>query len=333
MYTERENFLRTLSGDHPDRFVNEWSPFEFIEMDPLLRYIYGNDRRKGHDSHDCFGTLFIWPEDQFSPMPHATGEDKVIKDIEEWKNSLRLPDLSIPDTDEAWEPVLNRVGAVDRSEKLVMGFMDTGIFERMHYLMGFEDTLCNLLVEPDACIALGRQLLAHKLEYARRLIDRIEPDIILAHDDWGEKIRLFMNPETWREIFKPLYQEFYGYIKSRGVLVMHHADSYCFDIVEDMVDLGIDVWQGCLPENDIPKAQAILQGRMTLMGGIDVALVDTEFATEEEIRSEVRRACAAYMPGGCFIPCITYGGIGTMYAHVDTIVKDEIQRLSPQFFG
>ncbi len=37
MYNERENFLRTLSGDHPDHFVNEWEPFELIDDNPPHR--------------------------------------------------------------------------------------------------------------------------------------------------------------------------------------------------------------------------------------------------------------------------------------------------------
>lgn len=65
-----------------------------------------------------------------------------------------------------------------------------------------------------------------------------------------------------------------------------------------MVDLGIDIWQGALPENDIPKLQKQLNGRMTLMGGIDAAIVDRADSTEEEIRKEVRRACQSYGPGG-----------------------------------
>ena len=55
---------------------------------------------------------------------------------------------------------------------------------------------------------------------------------------------------------------------------MHHADSFMEPIIEDMVDLGIDIWQGTLPQNDIPKLQKQLNGRMTLMGGIDASIVD-----------------------------------------------------------
>lgn len=35
----------------------------------------------------------------------------------------------------------------------------------------------------------------------------------------------------------------------------NHADSYLVPIVEDMAEIGIQVWQGVLPENDIPALQ------------------------------------------------------------------------------
>ena len=93
-----------------------------------------------------------------------------------------------------------------------------------------------------------------------------------------------------------------------------------------MIELKIDIWQGVLPQNDIPKLQKQIDGRMALMGGIDAAIVDREDATEEEIRREVRRVCDSYAPAGNFIPCITYGGPGPIYPHVDPIINDEIDR-------
>ena len=127
---------------------------------------------------------------------------------------------------------------------------------------------------------------------------------MFSHDDWGSKNSLFMSPETWREFIKPQYIKTYRYMKDHGVIVIHHADSFLEPIVEDMVDLGIDVWQGVLPQNDIPALQKQLDGRMTLMGGID-ARIDRQDSTEEEIRKETRRACETYGPGGGFIPALT----------------------------
>ena len=73
-----------------------------------------------------------------------------------------------------------------------------------------------------------------------------------------------------------------------------------------MAEIGIQVWQGVLPDNNIPSLQRHLKGRMVLMGGIGAA-IDRQDASEEEIRKYVRYVLKTCCPGGHFIPCITYG--------------------------
>jgi hypothetical protein len=115
---------------------------------------------------------------------------------------------------------------------------------------------------------------------------------------------------------------------------MHHADSFLEPIAEDMVELGIDVWQGALPENDIPKLQEQFAGRLAMMGGIDASLVDRADTEEAVIRGEARRACAEYGPGGHFIPCMTYGGPNSnIFPNVDATVSDEIQLYNKDTYG
>jgi methanogenic corrinoid protein MtbC1 len=132
-----------------------------------------------------------------------------------------------------------------------------------------------------------------------------------------------MQPDTWREFFKEPYRKFYGYIRSQGIVAIHHADSYCAPIVEDMVDIGIQIWQGALPENDVPKLLEQLDGRMVLMGGIGAA-IDRADTTEEEARTYVRQVLHDCCPYGHFIPCITYGAPGTVFKHVDPFINAEI---------
>ena len=49
-----------------------------------------------------------------------------------------------------------------------------------------------------------------------------------------------------------------------------------------MAEIGIQVWQGTLPENNIPALQKHLRGRLVLMGGMGAA-IDRADATPEEI--------------------------------------------------
>ena len=88
---------------------------------------------------------------------------------------------------------------------------------------------------------------------------------------------------------------------------MHHADCFCQPLVEDMVEIGIDTWQGAIPQNDIVEIQRITKGRLAMVGGVDGPKIDVENITEEEIRQEVRRAIDTYCPGGRFFPGIANG--------------------------
>lgn len=333
MLSPKQNLLETVKQNgKPDRLVNQYRPFVLLMSDPVYKFVRGN-RVRGKTTKDVWGTEIAWPEDQHGAMPHVTTENKVLKDITKCRE-LKVPDLAAAAKDpDSWEESLREASAVDREEKLVMGFMGTGVFEQLHFLMGFEDTLMNFLAEPEAMMELLDIVGEYRLTYMKLLVDNLKPDIILSHDDWGSKNSMFMSPDTWREMIKPQYTKIYGYAKEHGVIVMHHADSFMEPIVEDMVELGIDIWQGVLPQNDIVKLQELLQGRMVLMGGIDAAIVDCKDTPEDVIRSEVRRACSTYDPGGGFMPCMTYGGPGSIFPNVDEIVSDEIDRYNQEVYG
>lgn len=331
MLTPKENLLETIKVDgKPDRLVNQYEPFVHIGNDPLSVYTRGN-RVRGTNSVDRWGTEILFPQDAPGPMPHVTESNKVCPDVTEWEKYVKVPDLAANCSD-GWEAALASAAEVDRSEKLVMGFMGTGIFEQCHFLMGFEDTLMNFLLEPDDMKRLVARIAEYRFQYAKMIVDNLKPDAILSHDDWGAKHILFMDPDIWREFFKEHYRRIYGYMREHDVIVIHHADSFLEPIVEDMVEIGVQIWQGVLPENDIPKLQKQLGGRMTLMGGVD-ATIDRVDATEEEIRASVRKTCETYGPGGHFIPCITYGLAGTIYPHVDPIITDEINRYNKETYN
>jgi hypothetical protein len=334
MLTPKQNLLELLKPNgKPDRLVNQYQPFTPILVDPCGKFTRGN-RIKGQTTKDRWGTEIAWPEEQFAAMPHVTADNKVLPDITLWRNYVKVPDIVGACSDpEIWKPALEAADQVDKDKYLVMAFMGTGIFEQCHYLMGFEDTLANLLLEPDSMKELIGAISEFRFNYLKLLVDNLKPDVILSHDDWGSKRTMFMKPDTWREIIKPFYFKMYNYAHDNGVLIMHHADSFLEYIVEDMVEIGIDIWQGVLPQNDIPKIQKQLAGRMTLMGGIDAAIVDLPGASEDSIRAEVRRSCVTYGPGGGFFPSLTYGLPGSIHPNVDPIITDEIARYNLEVYG
>ena len=319
MLTPKENFYALLRSGRAPELVNQYEPFAFVNY-PLRQR---DQCPPGGEIRDSWGVTIRWPEGDPGDTPISTPRTKVCQDVTQWRRFVRAPLLDLPDS--MWEQAVREARSVDRSRYFVTCAVSCGLFERLHYLMGFEDTLVNFLLEPEAMHELLDFLTAWRIEYLRQVIQKLNPDFILFHDDWGAKDRLFMSPEVWREFFKARYQRIYGFAHEHGVRVIHHADSFLMPIAGDLADLGIDVWQGVLPENDIPTLQKILAGKVLLMGGIDVSAVDTECWTRERIKKEVERVCENYVPGGWYIPCMTYGSVGSVFPGVYEAISEEIQ--------
>ena len=329
--TAKEIFLELLKPDgKPERQLVQYEALQMALGDPIGGYLH-KGRMPGATITDRWGTVIEWPADAPGSMPLVTEENKVIKDITKWRDYVHAPAFIPHSSDpEVWESFRTKVRELAGDERLVAGFMGTGIFEQCHFLMPFQEVLTNLYDHPQEMHELIEYITEYRLAYVKHLIENLKPDVIFSHDDWGTKDALFMKPDMWREFFKEPYRRFYGYIREQGVIAIHHADSYLAPIVEDMAEIGIQVWQGVLPENDIPALQKRLGGSMVLMGGIGAA-IDRADATEDEVRRYVKNALHEYCPGGHFIPSITYGIAGTVYRHVDPWIDDEIVKYNMEY--
>ena len=322
MQTPKEIFLELLKPNgRPERVLKQYEALHMCLNDPINTYLRGN-RRRGSVSRDRWGTTISFPADAPGAIPVHTDGLTVCPDVTHWEETVHAPDLAA-NCAAGWEDCRAAARSAAGEEKLLAGFMGTGIFEQCHFLMGFENTLTALYEHPDEMHRLIDYITDYRLGYVKLLIDNLHPDVIFSHDDWGTKDALFMHPDMWRAFFKEPYRRFYGYIRSRGCIAIHHADSYLVPIVDDMAEIGIQVWQGVLPENDIPALQRHLQGKLVLMGGIGAA-IDRSDATAGEVCDYTRRTLRACCPGGHFIPSITYGLPGAVYPHIDRYIDETI---------
>ena len=322
MQTPKEIFLELLKPNgRPERALKQYEALHMCLNDPINTYLRGN-RRRGTVSRDRWGTTISFPADAPGAIPVHTDDLTVCPDVTHWEETVHAPDLAA-NCAAGWEDCRAAARSAAGEEKLLAGFMGTGIFEQCHFLMGFENTLTALYEHPDEMHRLIDYITDYRLGYVKLLIDNLHPDVIFSHDDWGTKDALFMHPDMWRAFFKEPYRRFYGYIRSRGCIAIHHADSYLVPIVDDMAEIGIQVWQGVLPENDIPALQRHLQGKLVLMGGIGAA-IDRSDATAGEVCDYTRRTIRTCCPGGHFIPSITYGLPGAVYPHIDRYIDETI---------
>ncbi|MFZ7120148.1 MAG: uroporphyrinogen decarboxylase family protein [Eubacteriaceae bacterium] len=327
MLTKRQNLIETIQSGNPDRFVNQ---YEFLNLIMEASVTMAGFPAPGGMGKDGWGITWNWPEGQMGPFPMHDEEHKVLKDITQWRNYVKKP--SIPTNEEVWAPAIAHANAVDRNEEFVTAMVAPGVFEMTHHLMSIEDALMALYEEPEAMHELIDYITDFELEFAKILIDKIHPDALFHHDDWGSQISSFLAPEMFEEFFLPAYKKIYGYYKSNGVeLIVHHSDSYAANLVPYMIEMGIDIWQGVMDTNKIPELIKEYGEKITFMGGLNSGEIDFPDWTPENCAKHVEETCKT---NGTkyFIPCLTMGGPDSLFPGVYDEVSKEIDKMSKEMF-
>lgn len=330
--TNKEKFLSVMRNEKPLKWMGYG--FEAFTktmyhciMDPIS--IWDILFIQGENVLDHWGVNHRYiPGVDPGVIPMVNEQNQVIKDITHWRDYVTFPE--IPE-DLDWASVQKQIAEVDRDNEMIMLATFRGPFERAHCLMTFEDTLVNMYEEPEAMYELFGAYIDWKLKVAKLLCDNLSFDVIQSHDDWGSKTSMFFSVDKFRELLKPHMKRLYDYYHERGIIVMHHCDCYAAELAPEMVDLGVDIWEGVLPSNNIPKVQQMTQGKMLLMGGLDQGLIDQADISEEAVRAEVRRAIDEYAPGGAFLPCI--GSIECLNAWVTPVVIDECNKYGAEWLA
>ena len=320
MLTKRQNMLETIKGGHPDRFVKQFEALGIVYGTPIK----DNAPKLGEPPvQDSWGVWRVWPEGVVSNFPVHDDEHVVVKDIEHWQDYVKGPSVKFSEAE--WEPFIAWAESIDRNEQFVMAARIPGLFERAHFLCEIQKTLIYFYEYPDELEELLKYIKEWNLEYAEAVCDHLKPDGVFSHDDWGTKISTFMAPDMFGEFIYEPQKEIYQYYKdhtSEG-LVVHHSDTYGVTLIPYMIDMGIDVWQGCLQTNDLPAVIEKYGDKITFMGGIESGEIDREDATEEEIEAHVLKICEECGPMH-YIPCCTRGGAGSLYEHVYPTVDSKI---------
>lgn len=329
MLTAKENMRRVILGTGSDRFVNQ---YEAIKLLPHPAMFTGARPGKGEkDRVNAWGVTFCYPEDNPAPFPVHTPDKIVVKDIARWREYVKAPKLDF--TEDMWARCRALYDAVDGEKAFRACMVAPGLFEHCHYLMSMEGALVEFYDHPNEMHELIDYIADWEIEIAKGVCGNLRPDMLFHHDDWGSEKSSFISPEMFAEFFLEPYRRIYGYYKSHGVeFVVHHSDSYAANLVPAMIEMGVDVWQGCMKSNDVPALIEKYGGRMTFMGEIDNKQVDHAGWTKADCEKAVREAVDR-CGGNYFIPCITQGGPGSICPGAYMALWDEIDKLNCERFG
>jgi hypothetical protein len=88
-------------------------------------------------------------------------------------------------------------------------------------------------------------------------------------------------------------------MKDRGILINQHSCGRVEEIIPDIVEMGVTIWNPCQPCNGLAGLKTEFAGRLAFCGGIDSQFVlDRPGVTTEEVRAEVRRRIDELAEGG-----------------------------------
>jgi uroporphyrinogen decarboxylase len=194
-------------------------------------------------------------------------------------------------------------------EKFVVTGIFMLLFERMHSLRGFENTLMDLHLERERIEKLADRIVDYDLRIMENIAERF-PGMIHGFnftDDWGTEQATFVHPRMWDDFFKPRYQRIFDFAHKQDWKVWMHSCGKINGIIESLIEIGCDV-----VEPQQPRALGIEEIGKQFRGRICFAsLCDIQhtlpFKGDIEIREEAELLLKEWTtPQGGFI-LIDYG--------------------------
>jgi len=207
--------------------------------------------------------------------------------LEDWSNLDKFIWVD-PDAPAFYE------GMEQRLPKTEEYYVNTSIFmllfERMHSLRGFENTLTDLYLEREKIEYLADRIVEYDIRIINNLKKRFPTQIdgLTFTDDWGTELALFINPLKWREFFKPRYKRIFDAIHGAGWHVWMHSCGKVNDILGDLYEIGVNVVNLQQPRLlGIEETGKKYAGKLCFQSLCDIQHT-LPFEDEEYIRSEAK---------------------------------------------
>ena len=147
------------------------------------------------------------------------------------------------------------------------------------------------------------------VEFYRQYLDALiraaggKLDLIHLDEDVGSNDRLLVSPRMWRRFYRPNWQIVCDLVRARGVKLWMHSCGYCRDIIEDIIEMGIDVLNpipAYVSGNDHVELKRNYGGRICFDGGVDHPYVMVA-GSVDQVEDEVKRVIDVFAPGGGFM--------------------------------
>ena len=299
--TPKENFLKLRHGGMP-----EYVPFYSLMGDPykgenpctgaMIQMFEAAEPREDGRFTDIWGVPYAAPENLAAMMPDTSVV--TLEDISQWTKVLQFPKANDIDLEKVYQDTLTKV---DRSQTALKVGPELMPFQVLVALMGFEGGLMALAEDPDEVSAMLNAMVDFMEPHFTKLFEVFQPDVWSMGDDTCAKMMPFFSPETYEEVFLPIYKRLSKPAQDNGIPVTFHNCGKEEQFLDFMVDFGVEMTEPSQEVNDILMLKEKYKGKMTFMGcwgwGDHIPKGFPDF-DEEALRQDVRNTIDKYSPGG-----------------------------------
>lgn len=189
-------------------------------------------------------------------------------------------------------------------DRYVLAFIGSGLFEHLHYLHGFVESLSDLYLNPALVQNLLDIILEFKLgliaNFRRRFPGKIHG--VEMTDDWGTQRTIFIGVPMWRQFFRPRYEKLFKTAHDAGMHFWLHSCGRVNDLIPEFIDLGLDVINLQQPRAlGIEEIGRRFRGKICFESLVDIQTTLPR-GTREEIEQEAQLLLARWAtPDGGFI--------------------------------
>jgi len=163
---------------------------------------------------------------------------------------------------------------------IITGYL--GMFERGWAIMGFEEIMSNMALNPKLVEAVLDAITEYKIEVAKLTV-RLGLKVGHTGDDFGGQRGLMFSKDMWVKFFKPRLAKVWQVYKDAGLPVFHHSCGNITNIIGDMIDIGLDVLEPVQAVMDMNYLKREFGKDLTFWGGIGTQDL-LPFGTPDEVR-------------------------------------------------
>ncbi len=302
--TDKENYQLLLSGQQPERVPFTSSGPGAGDNPPAVVSVFPSLLASGMMqpgiAKDIFGVTYV-PVAEANSAKLPQPNNYILKDITKWRDVIKVPDLS----DFDWEAMAKKdleAAHANRKDSLISLGSHFGYFQYLMAFMGYNEGLLAIYEEPEEVRALMEYLGDFFIKVIESTIDYYQPDIIDMCDDIASWKNLFISPETYRELIKPVTARQAKLATDRGLPISMHCCGHCEQIIDDWREMGVKLWNPAQSCNDLTAIKEKYGNSLIICGGWDGRdELLREDVTEEEIKESVLQTIDRLAPGGGYV--------------------------------